>query len=281
VKKILSLSNELIYTKEEDLNELLGEIISTLQESFLINNIPVSSAIGKELTDTIFKLSKVKEIISTRSKTSSLSSIESLGDQIASYDKEFLYTYKWGVSEWSNIQEKKADFQKWLEGGYKLPQKGATLNCWEATIVNLYLYNAFDKNDLVSDFNIGKEYRDENGTIKCIECDSDIISSFLGFFGPKYKVDSLDDIKPGDIISFTSINGTENAHVAVTFESGDTAKLGSFWTIPREKMILISPSKLLTVCSEAIEKSTKLENLDINQIKISNKFRHFFQSLVD
>ena len=127
----------------------------------------------------------------------------------------------------------------------------------------------------------GKKSIGSDGKAQCIESDADIISCFLGFMRPTHKVNRIEDIQPGDIISFTSVNGTENAHVAVTFEVVDSVKLGSIWTIPQEKMILISPNKLLAVSSEAAERSIHFEELDIDQIKISKKFRSFFQSLVD
>jgi len=216
---------------------------------------------------------------SSRSRNSSLSSAGSLGSRIADYDKEFLYTYRWGLSEWSGNPNDKADFQQWLEGGYKLPPKNSVLNCWEATIVNLYLYNAFDKNDLIAAFVEGKKHRDSDGTVRCIESDADIVAAFLGF-DPIHKLNEPEDIQAGDIVSFESVYGTKHAHVAITFEGGDAVRLASFWTIPEERMMLVSPDKLVAICAEASQVSARFEGLDMGKITISKKFRSFFQSLV-
>lgn len=162
-----------------------------------------------------------------------------------------------------------------------MPPKQAVLNCWEATIVNLYLYNAFDKNELVAAFVEGKKHVNSDGTARCIESDADVVASFLGFFDPRYKFNCMEDIQPGDIVSFKSVYGTEHAHVAITFEGGDAVRLASFWTIPEERMMLVSPNKLVTLCAEAAQKSDRFEGLDTGAITISKKFRSFFQGLVN
>jgi len=278
MNKLLSMPTDL---PQEEPNGLIEEVMTKLKSAIIIYSLDSALGVGKDILDSLNILDQAQRLLSLKPRSSSISSISSLGSRIADYDKEFLYTYRWGLSRWTDLQESKADFQKWLEGGYKLPPKDATLNCWEATIVNLYLYNAFDKNELIGAFREGKKTTSPDGTAKCMESDSDIVSSFLGFFGAAHKVNRIEEVQPGDIVSFTSVEGTENAHVAVTFESGDSIKLASFWTIPQEKMVLISPNKLLAVCSEATTRSSRFEALDIHRIKISKKFRSFFQGLVD
>lgn len=281
--KIMSLTEsdgeiEVLESAEMDLfNAML-----ILSQKICEEDIPEESAVRKVLVDTRDLIASAKLKISemgrprSLSGSSSIGSVKSLGDRIAGYDKEYLYTYKWGKSLWSDRGQGKGDFQKWLEGGFKLPPKGSVLNCWEAVIVNLYLYNAFDKHELLDEFREGK--RAAPG--KAIERDADIISSFLGFWTPENKVDRIEDVKPGDIISFKSQYGTENAHVAIVFEEGESVKLGSFWTIPKEKMILVSPEKIVAVCLDASEgEDSRFEPLDLEQVQISSKFRAFFQSL--
>jgi hypothetical protein len=48
----------------------------------------------------------------------------------------------------------------------------------------------------------------------------------------------------------------------------------------KEKMILISPEKLLSASKNAANLSDTYEHIDPDNIKISNKFRLFFQGLV-
>jgi|SaaInlStandDraft_7_1057024.scaffolds.fasta_scaffold13922_2 hypothetical protein len=277
MKKIISYDTGLI---SEDPNVLLEEVMTKLRSAMIIYSIDPDSGAGKEIVDSLTLLDQAQLLLSSRSRTSSIHSVASLGNRIADYDKDLLYTYHWGRTGWTSMEDSKGDFQKWLEGGYKLPSKGSILNCWESVITILYLYNAVDKHDILNAFVEGKSNRNSDGSAKCIGTDAEIIGSFLGLWGPTHRVASLADVKPGDIISFADTYDTDMVHVAITFEEAPNIRLGSFWNIPEEKMILISPEKLLSVSKNAANLSDTYEHIDPDNIKISNKFRLFFQGLV-
>ena len=177
MKKIISYDTGLI---SEDSNVLLEEVMTKLRSVMIIYSIDPDSGAGKEIVDSLTLLDQTQLLLSSRSRTSSMHSVASLGNRIADYDKDLLYTYRWGRADWTSSEKNREDFQKWLEGGYKLPSKGSILNCWESVITILYLYNAVDKNDILNAFVEGKSNRNFDGSVKCIGTDSEIIGSFLG-----------------------------------------------------------------------------------------------------
>ena len=79
-------------------------------------------------------------------------SMLSLGETIAPYDKQILKSYAWVPRGETNSWAKGNDFRTWIES--RLPQPKASLNCWEAVMVILSLYNALDKREVAEIYEV-------------------------------------------------------------------------------------------------------------------------------
>lgn len=191
----------------------------------------------------------------TRSRSSSLTSTGSLGDRIANHDKEeYLYTYKWvnrsisaNDGDTNAVWARGNHFRTWVEHPYKrLPSPNSSLNCWEAVSVLLFNYHALTKQEIISAYSIANHYDGDMAAIKLLfskNDDSKIVQC---------STSSLADIvETGDILVFQSNRGTEMGHVALVLDNGEKLWVASHWVLPKEKMIKLTPNRILTTSKQA------------------------------
>ncbi len=191
------------------------------------------------------------------------SSVRSLGTFLSDADKSVLYTYSWGCSDWS----RGSDFRSWVESSERLPDIGATLNCWEAAIVILNTLGLLAKTEIQDAFVRGKTGQVSDGRTCAYETDAAIVGDLLGLWDMSCSGDPH-DIHPGDIVIFDT-QWTEMAHVAIALEQTSKTWLLSFWSSPQEKMIKVTENGLI----RAFNATQPPESLSVDSIRVSTKFR--------
>jgi hypothetical protein len=191
------------------------------------------------------------------------SSVRSLGTFLSDADKSVLYTYSWGCSDWG----RGSDFRTWVEASERLPDIGATLNCWEAAIVILNTLGLLAKTEIQDAFVRGKTGQVSDGTTCAYETDAAIVGDLLGLWDMSCSGDPH-DIHPGDIVIFDT-QWTEMAHVAIALEQTSKTWLLSFWSSPQEKMIKVTENGLI----RAFNATQPPESLSVDSIRVSTKFR--------
>jgi hypothetical protein len=191
------------------------------------------------------------------------SSVRSLGTFLSDADKSVLYTYSWGCSDWS----RGSDFRSWVESSERLPDIGATLNCWEAAIVILNTLGLLAKTEIQDAFVRGKNGQMSDGATCAYETDAEVVTGLLGLWDISCAGD-CNDIHPGDIVIFDT-QWTEMAHVAIALEQTSKTWLLSFWTSPQEKMIKVTENRLI----RAFNATQPPESLSVDSIRVSTKFR--------
>lgn len=254
MKKILSFDAASVPQDYSDMS--IADAIGILDGIIFAHKISADSDLGQALVRLRIQLQQIEINLSPFSQRSSIASTASLGESIADYDKAVLYTFRWTPRGDDNCWSRGNDFKSWILSGKKLPTPKSALNCWEAVMVVLYLYNALDKKEVQRDYDL-------------LKADTTAAKRILGFDTPEtfsvVKFGDLDSaVQPGDILAFKSNTSLEMAHVAIVLEKFEKLWLVSYWRYPREKILRITPDRLIlasetTALSEYDEKIAEKE----------------------
>jgi len=260
--------------------QLLNDLEEDLRGLILENNLDKSSALGKGLSDAISKIQAVELSIlenTSRSRTSSNTSAASLGDRIATHDKEtFFYTYKWTTRNGAhNSWIRGNQFRDWVEDSYKrLPQKNSELNCWEAVMTLLFQYHAVTKAQIQGSYS------------KCADGTGDTaaVSQLFGLdetCTQTMPAESLRKfVQTGDILVFQSNRGTEIGHVALVLDNFEKLWVVSHWCLPKEKMIRLTTNRIFETSKVGALKafSTEVEAYKKDVAEIQERLSHLLQN---
>ncbi len=248
--KIISTTDSFLISEDRPIQELLleaSELISKLGTS----EIPISEQ-AKEILKgarALIGQAVLKLIEPTRSRSSSMTSTGSLGDRLAVRDKEdYLYTYPW-VNRDSGVDSGRSNavwargnnFREWAEHPHRrLPSPNSALNCWEGVSVLLYMYHALSKQDITIAYRAAT-YEGDNPAVTLLfgledkECTHQVEAK-----------DLQDFVKTGDVLVFHSNRGSKLGHVALVLDKFEKLWVASHWSLPKEKMIKITPNRIFT-----------------------------------
>ena len=202
------------------------------------------------------------------SQSSGISSVMSLGANVAYYDKERLYKYDWvnrkaDYDEWQQGN----DFKTWIKSRDRLPQYGSKINCWESVMILVYLHDALTKENI-------EEVYEKSG-----QDDDKAVKEILGLNKTfSVSMDQVEDfIHPGDILQFKLKNGQDLAHIVIVLDNQrEKAFLVSHWRSVEElyqHRSFSSHQTLRLTARKVMEFSEKFaleDYLDEKKVRLSN-----------
>lgn len=265
-------------------SEILEIAMQFINDRFDDLDVPIESKTVKtlELVKGLIGQAILNLIESTRSRSSSMTSTGSLGDRLAVRDKEdYLYTYPWvnrdsGVDGGRSnaVWERGNSFREWAEHPHRrLPTPKSALNCWEGVAVLLYMYHALSKQDITTAYKAATYEGDGPAVNLLFGLEDETCTHQL-------EAKALQDfVKTGDVLIFHSNRGSELGHVALVIDNFERLWVASHWSLPKEKMIKITPNRIFTA-----SRDSAFEQFDTDAHKESDRLaqkQHDISVLLD